>query len=792
MNFHGLVFPLVKNALTASELADAKPADNPTEAQKKSGNYKKGHINWKGLSIAVENAKGRYRSGVSKSGKEWKTLMKDAYGYIKRTESEADGDHIDVFVCDEYLDSEVVFIVNQIKPDSGDFDEHKCVLGAISAKMAEGVYRRNYDRFWKGFGSIAAMTVNQFKHWITEGDTSKPVVEEAISQFKTAADAVEPHVVIVDDERIRNLSLRLEEFGGFATHLQFPEYIPHNEIWIARSTDPAERQFYYDNALAQLRAAANGATTDAAYQAGIAKERAEREKVEGVKKHPQDTNAPADPKVYVGDYATSGPVKIKLVDERMVRDLYRTAFVEGGNGYVYSFIPNDEVWIGSTLHDDEKPKVAFHELHERYLIKQLGFSYDHAHMLASRAEFKLRKQAEDPLNEIRDELDIEHALVEAEEEQEKRLGIPPKVAEAYHLTGDVQGVHLRKTLHKLLDKYKAEGLAYNNARTGDVYATINADPTVRQKILDELGSYLKSSPRVHHYEIEPGKNKEKLKHINLSDQMLHRMFQRQGFTEYVGYEHDPAAYRRHWVGKRYRLGEDPKNHHLTGDVPELAYRQLMGLEPVYDTQIAHPEQFAAQYWNKHLPPGPAIHPEDLPIPTPDIMPEKLGYDCYPTIFRLKHAKDDDGPFTIAVDLDGTLAEIQDPFDAKTIGKPREGAKKWLEEFHDAGARLIINTVRGDTELVREWLEQHKMPFDYINENPDQPEDASEKILAHVYWDDRAVNAEDLDVSGAEIMQRMDDKQEKDPVRLVVERTTIRILLAPEDIMEELLDREVAE
>lgn len=57
---------------------------NPTEAQKRAGNYAKDHINIHGLDITIENAKGSTRSGYDKDGKKWNVVMPCAYGYIRR------------------------------------------------------------------------------------------------------------------------------------------------------------------------------------------------------------------------------------------------------------------------------------------------------------------------------------------------------------------------------------------------------------------------------------------------------------------------------------------------------------------------------------------------------------------------------------------------------------------------------------------------------------------------------------------------------------------------------------
>lgn len=160
--------------LTASSLASAAAAvhPNPSEAQKESGNYRKGHISWKGLDIAIETAAGQKRKP------EWPAL-KHHYGYFKRTDSKADGDPIDVFVNPEHLDSEIVFVVNQNKQD-GSFDEHKVIVGCHSEDEARKTYLANYSPGWKGLGSIKAMTLEQFKNWLEKGDTAKKAADKKI------------------------------------------------------------------------------------------------------------------------------------------------------------------------------------------------------------------------------------------------------------------------------------------------------------------------------------------------------------------------------------------------------------------------------------------------------------------------------------------------------------------------------------------------------------------------------------------------------------------------------------
>jgi hypothetical protein len=141
----------------------ARHHSQPTPAQREAGNYKKGHIRFQGLDIAIETPKGKRRRP------EWPP-MGAHYGYIKRTEGK-DGDHLDVFVGPDET-SPIVFIVDQMNAD-GKFDEHKCLLGFRTHKQAIEAYKASYSAGWK-VGQVSAMTMEQFKNWIEDGDLKKP------------------------------------------------------------------------------------------------------------------------------------------------------------------------------------------------------------------------------------------------------------------------------------------------------------------------------------------------------------------------------------------------------------------------------------------------------------------------------------------------------------------------------------------------------------------------------------------------------------------------------------------
>ncbi|WP_336931474.1 PLxRFG domain-containing protein [Acinetobacter bereziniae] len=146
----------------------------PTQAQIEAGNYKKGHIKVQGLDISIENPKGSERRGTDPNGKAWAHTMSDHYGYIKRTVG-ADSEQIDTYIGNN-PESDQVFIVDQIDQETGNFDEHKVMLGFDSQDNATKAYQSNFDKGWK-VGQIRSMTVEQFKDWLKNGDTTKPSFE---------------------------------------------------------------------------------------------------------------------------------------------------------------------------------------------------------------------------------------------------------------------------------------------------------------------------------------------------------------------------------------------------------------------------------------------------------------------------------------------------------------------------------------------------------------------------------------------------------------------------------------
>ena len=162
---------------TAVAEAEKETETEPTDGQKESGNYRKGHVKIDGFDISIEQPKGSVRSGVDADGKEWSQEMHNTYGYIRGTEG-VDGDHIDVFLSDHLDDwNGNVYVVDQVNKDRS-FDEHKVMYGFNSEQEARDAYLSNYEEGWTGLGNIMGVSREEFKKWVDSSHRkNKPFAE---------------------------------------------------------------------------------------------------------------------------------------------------------------------------------------------------------------------------------------------------------------------------------------------------------------------------------------------------------------------------------------------------------------------------------------------------------------------------------------------------------------------------------------------------------------------------------------------------------------------------------------
>ena len=214
-----------KSGLQAAvEAASAEVNTEPTEAQKKAGNYKKGHVTIGSFDITIENPAGSVRRGVDADGKEWSTTMANAYGEIRGTQS-VDGDPIDVFLASDMdaWNGRKVFVVDQTNAD-GSFDEHKVMLGFNDKDEAMAAYLANYDKTWADTHPglrISEANIEDFQKWV-ESSHRKTKAFADYSMVKGAAEAAARGQKDVAElrterpERGANYDMQKSDLVGFA------------------------------------------------------------------------------------------------------------------------------------------------------------------------------------------------------------------------------------------------------------------------------------------------------------------------------------------------------------------------------------------------------------------------------------------------------------------------------------------------------------------------------------------------------------------------------------------------
>lgn len=226
--------------------AEAEVNTNPTDGQKKAGNYKKGHVQVGTFDVTIENPKGSKRSGTDADGKKWETTMTHTYGYIRGTKG-VDGDHIDVYISSDIdgWNGRKVFVVDQYNPD-GSFDEHKVMLGFNDKDEAFEAYLSNYEAGWeKGRRlDVTAVNLDDFEKWIesskrkTKAFADYKDISKAVSASSQGSVADYKSIKSKEDNSIVGRSLSEQEASDLIARMEAnAEVAPAIELtpenWIA-------------------------------------------------------------------------------------------------------------------------------------------------------------------------------------------------------------------------------------------------------------------------------------------------------------------------------------------------------------------------------------------------------------------------------------------------------------------------------------------------------------------------------------------------------------------------------
>jgi hypothetical protein len=192
-------------------------------------------------------------------------------------------------------------------------------------------------------------------------------------------------VWIVDGAYIRcNID---EEFTNCGQHHKY-KFIPEKELWIDRARTVGEDKYYIASMLIMDKLRKKGMSRKKLIKIANAVERFERHKSKLLK---QIMRKKLDKKKILDTIRVkllrkySNGVKVWIVNGELVRGLFWLDFTEGGHDYIYSFIPDNEVWLDDDLFESEIRYVLLHELHERNLMIK-GMSYAKAHKHSSELE----------------------------------------------------------------------------------------------------------------------------------------------------------------------------------------------------------------------------------------------------------------------------------------------------------------------------------------------------------------------------------------------------------------------
>ncbi len=85
-------------------------------------------------------------------------------------------------------------------------------------------------------------------------------------------------------------------------------------------------------------------------------------------------------------------LSIVYVDGSVVRKYIDPEFIFGGHSFVYSYVPEKEIWVDNLMNPLELPYIILHEKIERKLMEKEGKNYDIAHYFATAYDREAREK----------------------------------------------------------------------------------------------------------------------------------------------------------------------------------------------------------------------------------------------------------------------------------------------------------------------------------------------------------------------------------------------------------------
>lgn len=179
---------------------------------------------------------------------------------------------------------------------------------------------------------------------------------------------------VVDGPEVRK---QHPDFINYGHHYLVSD-IPEDEVWLDASANPEEIALFVLRAMYEVML----------YDRGLPKETVSEAAEEFDR---QIRSGCPEEDIHVRKLADFEDLSVWLVRGDQVRKQHDPNFIMGGHGYVYDYVPKNEVWIEEALPPLDKAFTLLHELYELSLMRE-GMTYDPAHERATEIEKKLRNR----------------------------------------------------------------------------------------------------------------------------------------------------------------------------------------------------------------------------------------------------------------------------------------------------------------------------------------------------------------------------------------------------------------
>jgi hypothetical protein len=232
--------------------------------------------------------------------------------------------------------------------------------------------------------SYSLVRFDGFNSKVESDDTRIP---EGLLKEKSRANVNKPEHV----EQIVEIKLSIENINAA---IKNDDYFIHPESESAKIVEEATKKGFLQR-ISQSQVEWTDKGLEALSDKNLIKEntpideaRAASEKLDDIRKAFLQFTDDTDPK---------DRLKIYLVDGNFVRKEH-IEFTMGGHGYVYDYIPKDEIWIDENLKQkpDDLAATIKHEIFEVRKMRDEGLSYDEAHELANDMEEQERAKDQPP------------------------------------------------------------------------------------------------------------------------------------------------------------------------------------------------------------------------------------------------------------------------------------------------------------------------------------------------------------------------------------------------------------